>query len=176
MSFRNQFFIIAEATLITLLITGCGSSGSSGAAQYATATSMFIESETREASYFLTETALPPRTPEPRATPDLRSQVDKCVQSGQGIRYVILEEGVSAVSLTWKNDTGGTDQGDYKAPFCKIYSGFKRGSFLYISAQISRPTSGAGNIKCRIYDGHTIIAEANASGFAAIATCSGTSK
>jgi hypothetical protein len=176
---KNQILIIVGAALIISLVPGCGPSE---AEQAATATSQWNASETRKASYFQTKTAEPTSTPRPTVppkptnTPDLRSPFEKCVQSGQGVRYVIFEEGVSAVSLTWENDTGGTEQGDYKVPYCKTYTGFKRGDFLYISAQIIKPTSGAGSIKCRIYDGNTIVAEANASGFASIATCSGSAK
>ena len=109
-------------------------------------------------------------------TPDRRSRFERCVQSNEGVRYVIVGNGVTAVSLTWQNDTGGTDQGDYRVPFCKSYFRFRRGDFLYISAQIIRPTSYAGSIECRIYDGETIIARGHASGFAAIATCSGSKR
>jgi hypothetical protein len=93
-----------------------------------------------------------------------------------GIRYVISGTGVTAVSLTWKNDTGGTEQGDYEVPFCKIYTGFKSGDFLYISAQITEPTSGAGSITCSIYDGSDVVAKANASSFPSIATCNASAK
>ncbi len=110
------------------------------------------------------------------ATPDTRSPFEKCVDSRSGVRYVITGESVTGVSLTWQNDRGGTDQGNYKIPFCNPYSGFESGDFLYISAQIIQPTSGAGSIKCYIYDDNWVIAEANASGFAAIATCSGSAK
>lgn len=121
-------------------------------------------------------TPVPTQTPRPTSTPDLRSPFEKCVQSGQGVRYVISGSGVEAVSLTWENDTGGTNQGDYKVPYCKTFTGFGHGDFLYISAQIVAPTSGAGSITCRIYDGTSIVAEASAHGFASIATCNGTAR
>ena len=131
------------------------------------------------AGVFQTQTAAPSRTP-PKAvatsTPDTRSPFDKCVQLGVGIRYVISGTGVTAVSLTWENDTGGTEQGDYKVPFCAPFRGFSYGDFVYISAQIIEPTSGAGSITCFIYDGNTIVAQARASGFPSIATCSGSAK
>ena len=119
-----------------------------------------------------TEASKPTHTPRPTSTRDARSDFEKCVESGSGIRYVISGNNVSSVSLTWENDTGGTNQGDYKVPFCQTYRGFKSGDFLYISAQIIRPTSGAGSIECKIYDGNSVIARATASGFASIATCS----
>lgn len=139
----------------------------------ATATARVHNTATAQAAYFLTQSVAPTSTPRPTNTPDLRSPFEKCVQSGQGVRYVITGNGVSGVSVTWENDTGGTEQGDYELPFCVTYLGFRRGDFLYISAQIIQPTSGAGSIQCRIYQGNTIIAEANARGFASIATCSG---
>lgn len=74
-----------------------------------------------------------------------------------------------AASLTWENDTNGTDQGDYKVPFFKSFKGFRRGDFVYISAQNMRET---GNVTCKITYNGIIIAEAKASGKFAIATCS----
>lgn len=106
-------------------------------------------------------------------TPDTRSDFEKCVENTRFVRYVITGDGVSGVSLTWANDTGGTEQGDYKLPFCLPFDGFKSGDFLYLSAQIIQPTSGAGTITCTIYDGNTVVSTAKASGFPKIATCSG---
>lgn len=129
-------------------------------------------SEARRTRIALTQDAAPTRTPNlaPAATPDKRTLFEKCAQSGIGVRYAISGENVSVVSITLENDAGGSDQGDYKVPFCRKYRDFQTGDFLYISAQIS---TGSGNIKCQIYDGSTLIAEGNASGFASIATCSG---
>lgn len=101
-----------------------------------------------------------------------RSPFDKCFETEKGIKYVITGDGVDSVFLTLENETGETEQGNYNLPFCRLFSGFPSGSFLYMSAQINQPTSGAGSIKCSIYDGDAIIAEDAASGFAAIATCS----
>jgi parallel beta-helix repeat protein len=110
------------------------------------------------------------------AEPDLQTLFEECVQSGVGVRYAVSGNGVDAVSLTWENDSGGTEQGDYDVPFCKTYTDFQDGDFLYISAQIIEPTSYAGSITCRIYSGMSVIAEANAHGFPSIATCSGSLK
>jgi hypothetical protein len=111
-----------------------------------------------------------------RGTPtlDTRTPLEKCVES-RGVKYVVTGEGVLATALTWQNDTGGTEQGEYGVPFCKQYTGFESGDFVYISAQFIRATNLAkiGNITCRIYDGDSIIAEGHADGFASIATCSG---
>ena len=77
-----------------------------------------------------------------------------------------------AVSLTWENDTGGTNQGDYKVPFKWIRSFPADTWFLYISAQIIEPTIGSPEITCRILADGIELAKAEASGFASIATCS----
>ena len=114
----------------------------------------------------------PTKDNRPTSTQDTRSDFEKCVESGVGVRYVISGENVSAVSVTWENDTGGINQGDYMVPFCTTYKGFLSGDFLYISAQIIRPTTGAGSIIVEIYDGDRVISRAEASGFPNIATCS----
>ena len=116
------------------------------------------------------------RSDQPIPTTDPRSDFEKCVQSGRGVRYVIGANNVSGVSLTWQNDTGGTNQGEYSTPFCLPLDNFSEGDFLYISAQIIHPTNNAGNITCRIYDGNNILSQAEASGFASIATCSASKK
>ena len=107
----------------------------------------------------------------PTSTP---SPFDKCLQLEGAVKYVITGHTVEAVSVTWQNDTGGTEQGDYLLPFCVPYDGFQSGDFLYVSAQIIEPTEGAGNIQVQIYDGSSLLSEAGASGFASIATCEGT--
>lgn len=113
------------------------------------------------------------KTPLPTIAPAAPSYVDRCVGTGSGVAYVIEGKGVSRVTLTMQNDNSGTNQGEYSVPFCKIFTGFRSGDFLYISAQIVK---GGGTIRCRIYDGSQIIASANASGFASIATCHGSAR
>jgi hypothetical protein len=93
----------------------------------------------------------------------------------KSIRYEITGTGVNGVSLTWQNDTGGTEQGDYSVPFRKTYK-FNVGEFVYISAQIIEPTEGAGSIDCHIYVDEKEIYTSHASGFPSIATCSGEAK
>ena len=118
----------------------------------------------------LTESARP-KTPFPTFPPDLRSPFEKCLDNNTGIAYAVTSTGgVGKISLTFPNDTGGVSQGEYDVPFCKQFSDFVSGDFLYISAQITR---GEGNIVCAIYDGKSIISKAEASGFASIATCKG---
>lgn len=104
----------------------------------------------------------------PTSTP---SPFEECLQLEDVVKYVITGHTVEAVSVTWQNDTGGTEQGDYLLPFCVPYDGFQSGDFLYVSAQIIEPTEGAGKIQVQIYDGSSVISESGASGFASIATC-----
>jgi len=156
--------------LIICLLAACGPTKTE---KNTTATAYIATSNALKQSYFLTQTAEPTRTSMPTLRPDTRSPFEKCVQSISGVRYAISGAGVSAVSLTFENDSGGSDQGDYQVPFCKIFNNFQSGDFLYISAQI---ISGDGSIKCQILDGNILIAEANASGFPSIATCSGSAR
>ena len=111
--------------------------------------------------------------PTDESSPEMEDQIrfNKCVSLIDGIKYVIKGDYVTAVSLTFENDTSGTDQGNYKTPFCTRYTNFLQGDFLYISAQI---IEGSGAMTCQIYDGYEVIAEANANGYASIATCSTT--
>ena len=101
-----------------------------------------------------------------RASQPAQSPLDQCALSGVGVRYVI--EGSQTASLTWRNDTNGTEQGDYNLPFCRTFTGFETTDFLYISAQVL----GDESITCKIYVGDRVVARAQASGFASIATCS----
>lgn len=122
--------------------------------------------KTPTSHYFRT---MEPYIPEATSTPDLRSDFEKCFQSS-GVRYIIAGSSQTSVSLTFQNDTNGTEQGEYSVPFCMPYENFYINDFLYISAQIS---SEYGSITCAIYDGDRKIAESKASGFASIASCSG---
>ena len=181
---RKKTLVVVAAVMCGILLIGFSLIGRGDTP---TETDMVAMSETRKAVVFQTREAEPTRTPAPVCTRDTRplgerhtssstdaqTPFEKCVDSGRGVRYVIAGEGVSGVSLTWKNDSGGTDQGDYNVPFCKTYSGFEDSDFLYISAQIIQ---GGGHISCYVYDGVSVIAEANANGFASIATCSGSAK
>jgi len=88
------------------------------------------------------------------------------------IRYEITGDNVNTVSLTWENNSGGTEQGDYHIPFTQRYR-MMAGDFVYISAQI---ISGSGSIECRIYTDEEETYYARASGRASIASCSGTVK
>jgi|SRR5271157_297023 len=132
-------------------------------------------------SYFQTEiskrieaaTLLAKIHPSSTPTPDLRSDFEKCEQSGYGIRYVISGQKYDEVSLTWENDTGGISQGDQMVPLCMTFYNFHSGDFVSISAQITFPTENAGSVECTIYDGNRVIAQATANGFPSIADCSG---
>lgn len=155
--------------LMCVIVVGCDPIPGSTPIPTSTMTNFQVTGTANAISYWATKTANPSPTPMP--TKKL-TDFEKCEQSGIGVRLVVDGKNVSAVSLTWQNDTNGTEQGDYKVPFCKPYLGFSSSDFLYISAQIILPTSGAGSITCKIYDGNEILAEASASGFPNIATCS----
>ena len=103
------------------------------------------------------------------------SQVEECEKSNVGVRYVIMGEGVSTVSVTQSSDTGGMELGDFAVPYCRIMSGFEEGDSLYISVQINGDT---GSVTCKIYDEDKIVAQSTARArersLAAIATCSAT--
>lgn len=155
--------------LVALVLVACSTPEDPGVAKGETVTAR-VELHGTQTAVWVTRDAAPTRTPGPTFTPDSRSDFEKCRDSGSGVRYVISGTNVDAVSLTWENDTGGTNQGDYLIPFCVPYRGFESGGFVYISAQIE---TGSGNIICVIYEESKKIAEARASGFASIATCSG---
>jgi hypothetical protein len=122
-------------------------------------------------SFWSTRTAMPSRTPTKDTRTDTEKAFDGCAKSGVGVRYVIEANEVSGVSLTFSNDSNGTEQGNFSTPYCKTFTNFKKGDFLYISAQIILPTTGAGSITCKIYDGDKVISQASANGFPNIATC-----
>lgn len=109
--------------------------------------------------------------------PPSSSSQDDCIHSTVGITYIVYtsstEGTVDTISATWENDNGGTEQGDYSVPFCRNYTNFSSGDSLYVSAQITTPSSNAGTIDCKIYQDNYLIAQSEASGFASIATCSG---
>lgn len=160
--------------VISLSLAGCGPSQQT---LDATATAVeagrllavqhYQETQSADATHWAEATPRPTATPDTR--PESEKRFDRCVHTSE-IIYVIKGNNVSAVSVTLENDTNGTEQGDYKLPFCIPYSNFKSGDFLYISAQIIQ---GNGNIECVIYDGDKVIAQSRASGRASIATCSG---
>jgi hypothetical protein len=160
-----------KITIFVLLVTLLAACGPSQAELQATATARMATGIAMNAVRDLTLTAAPSRTPGPTSTPDKRSDLekkaDKCEHSGSGVRYVITGK-ASSVNITQQNDTGGTDQGDYKVPYCDMFTGFHSGDFLYISAQ----NNGGGSITCKIYSGSSVIAQATANGEYAIATCS----
>jgi hypothetical protein len=164
--------IFAVSVMTVLLLTACSSNGVfRGATLTPNPTALF-----RRTEFVVRQTVEALGTPWPpyiQSTPIPKSPFEECATSGLGVRYVIEGSGVTAMSITQQNDKNGTDQGDYRIPYCRLFRGFQPGDFVYISAQIIQPTSGAGSITCKIYSGNTVIAQATASGFASIATCSG---
>jgi hypothetical protein len=103
------------------------------------------------------------------------SAVDDCEKANAGVRYVIVGNQVSTVSVTQSSDTGGMELGDFALPYCRIMSGFEKGDSLYVSVQIH---GDSGSVTCKIYDEDKLVAQsttrAREGGLAAIATCSAT--
>lgn len=112
------------------------------------------------------------RTSYPTSTPLIMLPRNTPTPAVRTVQYEITGSSVTAVSLTWQNDSGGTEQGDYQLPFKKGYR-MKPGDFTYISAQIIRPTTNAGTIECRIFIDGKETYYAKAQGFPSIASCSG---
>lgn len=74
-----------------------------------------------------------------------------------------------SASMTYNNEQGGTEQGDYNLPFRKNYT-MEYDSFLYISAQNDGET---GSVTCSIYVNGTKVKTSTSQGAYVIATCSG---
>jgi hypothetical protein len=129
------------------------------------------ESEPEESSTNLYPTS-PISLPSPIPT---SSNTSDCLHSPEGITYIVyisrIEGTVNTISVNWENDNDGIEQGEYLLPFCRNYLDFSSGDFVYISAQILTPSTNAGSITCKIYQDNYLIAEAEATGFASIATC-----
>jgi hypothetical protein len=147
-------------------------------------------SETRVASRFQTEMAggsFYTSTPRPTSKPiqpptaDLRSisqkYMDDCLQS-TGLKYIIYGRGYRSsdkdktrVSLTYQNDTGGTEQSNSYTPVCISQFNFQNGDFVYISAQLN--DEYGVSVQCLILDNDRIVAQSKSSGKFTIASCSG---
>lgn len=85
------------------------------------------------------------------------------------VTYEVVGKNTNSASMTWQNDQGGTEQGEYYLPFRKTYANFQD-DFLYISAQNS---NDRGEISCRIYISGEEYKESTSQGAYVIATCSG---
>lgn len=77
---------------------------------------------------------------------------------------------ISGASVTYYNNQGGTEQGDYKIPFKKTYT-MERGDFAYISAQ---NMDDSGSITCRILIDGEEWKKSTSQGAYVIASCDGT--
>jgi hypothetical protein len=73
------------------------------------------------------------------------------------------------VSVTYENDQGGTEQGDYEIPFKKTYT-MDRGDFAYISAQ---NMDDSGSVTCKILIDGEDWRESTSQGAYVIASCDG---
>ncbi|MFC5268407.1 hypothetical protein ACFPJ1_40410 [Kribbella qitaiheensis] len=105
---------------------------------------------------------------------------DESATTSQSPKVVFYGEGTgtSGAAVTMKTETGGTIQLDVSLPIRNAETGelgmmserFKRGDFLYISAQNK---GEAGSITCRIEVNGKVIDEATSSGAYKIASCQG---
>jgi hypothetical protein len=86
------------------------------------------------------------------------------------IMYEITGNAASRVSVTYESDSGQSQVSSAAVPWSYSFKA-KKGDFLYVSAQI---VQGAGPITVRIFKGSEIFKSGTASGFAAIATATGT--
>jgi hypothetical protein len=93
--------------------------------------------------------------------------------SGNGrVQYTVTGT-AQHVALTYQNSSGGTDQKGASLPFSYSWSTAKTGDFLYISAQIDT-SPDSGSITVTISKNGKTAFTGNATGFANIATASGT--
>ncbi len=76
----------------------------------------------------------------------------------------------SAASLTYQNDSGGTNQQTVNLPWTRTFSGFGSGDFLYVSAQNQ---DDHGTLRCEIKIGSRVAFSSDASGAYSICTASG---
>jgi len=85
------------------------------------------------------------------------------------VQYKITGSATSA-SLTWENEQGGTEQGDYRLPYTQSSMKMDRGDFAYLSAQNQ---GRAGTVTCNIYVNDDLWRTSTSSGEYSIVTCSG---
>lgn len=100
-------------------------------------------------------------------------RIERCIDSGRGVRYIITGEKVFGVILTWQNDSGGIHTGEYRVPFCWEFEAFGVGSPLFISAEIIPNEGESGRVECLIYNGTELVAQDTATGFEGSVTCGG---
>lgn len=87
------------------------------------------------------------------------------------VEYTVTGVSVQKVSLTYENADGGTSQiASASVPWSLAFKG-KRDSFVYISAQI---IEGTGSVTVTIKKSGSVFKTSTSSGFASIATASGT--
>ncbi len=169
-----KYSVLIFRLLFVMLLVSCGPSKKSIAStqtstiatqQFATQRVVTDEAFIKAVKLTQTNEALHPSpslTPRPpSATKTIEQKVADCEKINTGVRYVLTGVNVSAASLTLQNASNGTEQGDFTIPYCRIFSDFKGGDFVYISAQILQ---GSGSLTCKIYDGNNVISEASATG------------
>jgi len=89
------------------------------------------------------------------------------------IEYRVTGFNIQRVSLTYESEGGGTAQiSNSTVPWSYAFKA-KEGDFLYISAQI---VEGTGSVTVSILDGGDMWKTTSSSGFASIATVSGSAE
>lgn len=91
------------------------------------------------------------------------------VTGASDIEYTITGLGVQRVAITYEGESGSSQISSATIPWSHAFKA-KRDGFLYVSAQISQ---GTGSITVTIRKNGETIHTGTASGFAAIATASG---
>lgn len=82
-------------------------------------------------------------------------------RSGGSVTYSVTGT-ARRVSLTYENDSGGTEQHEVSLPWSKTYTGFTSElDFLYVSAQNQRES---GTLQCEVKIGGRVIYSGDASG------------
>jgi hypothetical protein len=94
------------------------------------------------------------------------------ITGASDITYNVNGPTTTRVSLTYENGNGTSQVSSAALPWSFSFKA-EKDAFLYVSAQINQ---GTGPITVTIRDGNDVVSEQTATGFAAIATASGTNK
>lgn len=94
------------------------------------------------------------------------------ITGASDIRYSVTGNTATRVSLTYESGNGTSQVSSAALPWSYSFKADKD-EFLYVSAQI---VQGSGPVVVTIYDDEKSIGSQTATGFASIATASGTNK
>jgi hypothetical protein len=91
------------------------------------------------------------------------------ISGASDIRYSVTGPNTTRVSLTYESGSGTSQNSSAAVPWSYSFKA-EKDEFLYVSAQI---VQGTGPITVTIYDEENVVSTQVATGFAAIATASG---